>query len=449
MLQLTREYATELLADTGERSEIGRLHAEWVCDLVETAEPELVLRDLRSWQERLSREEDNIRVALTWAIDHREAELGQRIAGSLWRFWHYWGEFREGISWLESVLDMSDTKTPSEPLARTMSALAAILWHQGHGADSLALYLDVIELHRALGDDAHLREAIDDASWAAMLSGDSDLAMQLTEEKWRYPIRPGSPGIESWKERRTEAAVRDYAWRGKGSYEDIIAAVEATLDDVRRSEQALFAAYMTTNVASMYFKGGHADLALQRGREALRLYAHLGHVGQLAVTLGLLSACELALGRPERAVRLGAASERRSDEFGGTVGSYGGPLAQNRDYIAGARSQLPADRYARAVAEGRGMSLEEAVAFALSKASTGRGKGATRGRDPDALTPRELEVLNLLSAGQTDAEIGEALFISPKTASVHVANIKGKLAAGSRAEIVAMALRGDSATSDP
>ncbi len=43
-------------------------------------------------------------------------------------------------------------------------------------------------------------------------------------------------------------------------------------------------------------------------------------------------------------------------------------------------------------------------------------------------------------AGRTDSEIADALFISPKTASVHVANIKGKLGAGTRVEIATMAM---------
>ena len=63
-----------------------------------------------------------------------------------------------------------------------------------------------------------------------------------------------------------------------------------------------------------------------------------------------------------------------------------------------------------------------------------------RDRSPFELTPREREVLELVVAGRTNAEIGEALFISRKTASVHVANIKDKLAADSRIGIVTIAL---------
>lgn len=58
----------------------------------------------------------------------------------------------------------------------------------------------------------------------------------------------------------------------------------------------------------------------------------------------------------------------------------------------------------------------------------------TRGRYE--LTPRELEVLALLAAGHSDGQIAESLFISKKTASVHLAAIKGKLGSRNRVEIV-------------
>jgi DNA-binding NarL/FixJ family response regulator len=60
--------------------------------------------------------------------------------------------------------------------------------------------------------------------------------------------------------------------------------------------------------------------------------------------------------------------------------------------------------------------------------------------DPDrGLTRREREVLVLVSQGQTNREIAGTLFISEKTASVHVSNIMGKLEAANRTEAGAKA----------
>ena len=57
------------------------------------------------------------------------------------------------------------------------------------------------------------------------------------------------------------------------------------------------------------------------------------------------------------------------------------------------------------------------------------------------LTAREREVLRLLATGRSNREIAAELFIAPKTASVHVSNILGKLGAASRTEAAAIAHR--------
>jgi DNA-binding CsgD family transcriptional regulator len=57
------------------------------------------------------------------------------------------------------------------------------------------------------------------------------------------------------------------------------------------------------------------------------------------------------------------------------------------------------------------------------------------------LTPRELEVLLLVAEGRTNRVIGETLFMSEKTASVHVSRILAKLGVGGRVEAAAVAHR--------
>ncbi len=54
---------------------------------------------------------------------------------------------------------------------------------------------------------------------------------------------------------------------------------------------------------------------------------------------------------------------------------------------------------------------------------------------PAALTPREREVAVLISDGLTNAELARRLYISPKTAAVHVSNILRKLGVSSRTEV--------------
>jgi DNA-binding CsgD family transcriptional regulator/tetratricopeptide (TPR) repeat protein len=61
--------------------------------------------------------------------------------------------------------------------------------------------------------------------------------------------------------------------------------------------------------------------------------------------------------------------------------------------------------------------------------------------DPFGLTPREREVLTLVAAGRTNRQIGEELFMSEKTASVHVSRILAKLEVSTRGEAGAVAHR--------
>ena len=106
--------------------------------------------------------------------------------------------------------------------------------------------------------------------------------------------------------------------------------------------------------------------------------------------------------------------------------------------------------------------LEESVRLAAemgaepllieARALAGRGRvrvsesespasGATRGIDSYGLTERELQVLQLVAAGRSNRQIAAELFISPKTASVHVSNIISKLNVASRGEAAAVAHR--------
>ncbi len=61
--------------------------------------------------------------------------------------------------------------------------------------------------------------------------------------------------------------------------------------------------------------------------------------------------------------------------------------------------------------------------------------------DPFGLTPRERQVLALLAEGATNRQIGAALFMAEKTASVHVSRILAKLGVQSRTQAAALAHR--------
>ncbi len=69
------------------------------------------------------------------------------------------------------------------------------------------------------------------------------------------------------------------------------------------------------------------------------------------------------------------------------------------------------------------------------------GVAGSEAEDTIGLTPRELEVLRLVTAGRSNRQIADELFISSKTASVHVSNILAKLGVSGRGEAAAKAVR--------
>jgi DNA-binding NarL/FixJ family response regulator len=98
-------------------------------------------------------------------------------------------------------------------------------------------------------------------------------------------------------------------------------------------------------------------------------------------------------------------------------------------------------RRAAPIADRLGARPLAAEISALLSQAAGPSAGSATGPHHErlGLTGRELEVLRLVTAGQSNREIATALFISPKTASVHVSNILGKLGAATRTEAAARA----------
>jgi DNA-binding NarL/FixJ family response regulator len=92
----------------------------------------------------------------------------------------------------------------------------------------------------------------------------------------------------------------------------------------------------------------------------------------------------------------------------------------------------------RSVAGGQGYVHPSLGAALLSPPKESRP--ASSPREPRrGLSPREVEVLKLLAAGHTNAEVGDALYLSPRTVETHRLRIQQKLGLHSRAELVRFA----------
>jgi DNA-binding NarL/FixJ family response regulator len=160
-----------------------------------------------------------------------------------------------------------------------------------------------------------------------------------------------------------------------------------------------------------------------------------------------LAEAELMRLRDERDHELWRAAAERFRSIGQIYpAAYADLRAAEALALAGARhSDVTAPllaAHAVAVEVGSEPFLEEVAALA-------RRTGVKLGDEPQlgvaidglGLTDRELEVLRLVADGRTNRQIGEQLFITPKTASVHVSRILMKLGAANRAEAAAAAHR--------
>jgi DNA-binding CsgD family transcriptional regulator len=144
-----------------------------------------------------------------------------------------------------------------------------------------------------------------------------------------------------------------------------------------------------------------------------------------------------------------SASARWADAVDGFTYGYVYEEARSRWRLA--EALLAEGRRDRAAAEARAAfdtaerlgagPLRDAVEALARRARLDLGQGVVAGQAAAGLTPRELEVLRLVAAGRSNSQIAGELFISPKTASVHVSNILAKLGVHTRVEAAATAHR--------
>jgi non-specific serine/threonine protein kinase len=120
--------------------------------------------------------------------------------------------------------------------------------------------------------------------------------------------------------------------------------------------------------------------------------------------------------------------------------------------VAAARALLRDQAFAAAWAEGRTVTLEEAIALALAQpepAPAALANGPTVAKPADPLTGREREVAALIARGFSNRQIAEELVIAERTVHAHVGNILGKLGFPSRAQVAAWAVEQGLLTARP
>jgi len=399
------------------------------------------------WRARLALEMGNLRAAFAWAVERGasgDPEPGLRLATALVPSWEAHGDFAEGRGRLAMALTVPMVGDAHTALRARSSGSAAWPtctatirtrrrsarrvwpspatsaiprsspppsaswgWSSASSAISTARHLEeALALSRALGDRAGTAFALLNLGATAGVAGDH--------------ARSTGPLAESLALFEEERDLRNIA----------VARSMLGLGAVQRGDHALAGEHLSASLAA------HRDL----GDRWFVIFDLLG----LAEVL-------FAQGRRGEAARL-LGTAQAIGELAGTDLALVGRVTF-APFLATAQGHLRESPFAAAWAEGRDLSLDRAVEYALALAGDAdRGtpaRPASPGPAAAPLTRREREVALLVARGRSDRQIAAALSISTATASLHVHRILAKLALRSRHQVAAWAATQRPATPPP
>jgi predicted ATPase/DNA-binding XRE family transcriptional regulator len=151
MLETIREYALERLEASGEEDMLRRQHAAYYLALAEGAEPQIQGAEQATWLDRLERDHDNLRAALSWALAAGATEIGLRLAAALGEFWWPLGHVSEGRRWLAAALAGSGPATAAAR-AKALYRAGELAYGQGDYGVATTRLEESLTLYRDLGD---------------------------------------------------------------------------------------------------------------------------------------------------------------------------------------------------------------------------------------------------------------------------------------------------------
>jgi DNA-binding CsgD family transcriptional regulator len=342
---------------------------------------------------------------------------------------------------MEEILRGRD-ELPLPLRIRATVATAAIAYGQGDGEAVLRYAGELMELSREAGGSA-LAESFAHGGWGmvATVRGDFESATRHLVEALPLFREAGEDGL----------ATQTHTWLGtilllQGDHEGAGRRFGEGLTLGRRIGDRLSICNALFNLAQFALAGGDHKAAFRWFAEGIAPSEELGDRGNIAYILEGLGIVAGARGEARRAARLLGASEALISAIGlrGHT-SYRPDRALYGRIEAKARATLGGTAFEAAKEEGRSMSLERAIEYALEEPSMPEGEIPTTTpsfapEHPAGLTSREVEVLGLVAEGLTNAEVAHRLFLSPRTVDTHLTSIYHKLGVSSRAGAVRFAI---------
>jgi len=397
LLETTREFALEQLQASGELVDLRRRHAAYFLGLAEEAELKLRTAEQDRWMARLESEHDNLRAVLAWShTEAGEAQTGLRLAGALGWFWYVHGHHTEGRRWLDTVLAAGSgaagtvrakalaaagqlvqrqaeysraTAMIEEALAlyRAAEDTSGVAWSlsllaffpQGSAERATALLEESLALYRASGDAWGIAWALGCWGFVATQRGDWERAAPLLDESLAMFRRLG----------HTWGIARALSYLGRvehalGNQDRAAELFEESLPRLRALDDTWAIALALNWLGKLVLDRGDTERAGALQRESLALFRTLDDVWGIAACLDQLAYVASSEGNARRAVRLlGAAEALRGTT--GTRPPRAVRVAHERA-VADLRAALGEEAFTPAWAEGRAMTPEQAIVYAVS-----------------------------------------------------------------------------------
>jgi non-specific serine/threonine protein kinase len=357
MLEPIRQYALELLDNSGEASSLRARHAAALVERVQRDEAQLSGPLEIASLDRLELDNANYRTALGWLIREGDAHSAWRMATALWRFWERRGHQREGCAWLDQVLAIAGD-APLELRGRALNAFANLLWTAGD-----------VDRAEPLAAQALIacQDNVRGTAWALLNLGMIAYYKADAERAIAQLERGLPPAREADDLALLSLALsslgRVLLWaRGPG---DLVAS--ASLDEsivVAREAGSLHALSQALGgAAEMATRQGDLRLAERRWLEALRLRWQLRDQRGIATGLERLAQAAAVEGEVGRAAWLWGAAQARRE----AIGLYfrHDEEADHTRLVAALAADRDQSDFADGWSAGRAATLEQAVNVAL------------------------------------------------------------------------------------
>ncbi len=399
MLETIREYALEQLETSGEAEALRQRHATYFLALAEAAEPALLGPEQAMWLDRLEHEHANVQAVLAWARKVGETSLGVKLSAALVRFWQTRGYLTEGRWWLETLLNDAGS-LPMEMRAKALNDVGWLAICQGDYTTATPVIEESLALWRKLENKNGIALALNSLGNIASSQGVLDRARICYEES--LVLRRGvgdtySIAVSLNNLGNLAGDQGDYM-RAKAFHEESLA-LRRTLGDTYGIAVSL------NNLGLIALNQANYAHAKTLFEESLLLFQTLGDNNSAAFGLGNLGFVALDQGDVERALPLFTqslaafceAQDKEGIPYGleGLAGSAAmqgkarraahlwGAAAALREatgapfpdvdrvryerFIVVSRSALGDAGWQAAWDEGRAMSLEQAIAYALDE----------------------------------------------------------------------------------